>query len=701
MSVPISRVYRFATAAQWNTCLFSGADRSTPGLAATVQPTAPYSDQPLRFASRGARATGVSAVGEFLWRGDDGALLRAFVDDDAPIRVTAPQALAQSSRIVVTSDALWTAGTTASSLECFELDSLSRRLVVDLAPRQVVDLDRDGRDALIVLLQRGSEFECVHVDENGAISEIGPLSGVPALVAMANLPKAGQLLVLGADRRTLYGFARGESTANFVLPLGTLHPCFRATALGSDARLRFFVGGVEDSQFGGTSRLLVLDVDGLRVAELLLDAEPTGVAGNATTLLVGVGAGLCVYRTTQVAANSGASVCKLITPALASPRGDAPSRWLRAEIWASLPTGTMLEIAYAATDDDALRNQAQSIAGDASVPVSARMSGLQALLGNWSTPVVFRGSDSRAQLTDTTSPLAAPLFDATAGNLWVNITLSAAPGAPLPELSRLDVRYSGHTLLEQLPMIYRRDAATSGSFLRRLVGVLESTTQETDRRIGSMGSLIHPDTAPVPWLDFLAGWLGLPWDDGLSDEQKRAIAHNAPTLAAARGTRRGLETLLDCLLPGEPKRYSITDVDVDHGFAMLGGPRCEGSRLPAQLSGLPNSAAILSTKTILGRARLPCPGEVPDTTSRFLGQLRINIAATAGQRAAWSPWIRALIVAMVPASMQLGLCWRSPALRSNELIAEGLELLPAPVPHLGADAITGYARLPPSPKRLM
>ena len=56
-----------------------------------------------------------------------------------------------------------------------------------------------------------------------------------------------------------------------------------------------------------------------------------------------------------------------------------------------------------------------------------------------------------------------------------------------------------------------------------------------------MARHLHPSTAPEPWLDFVARWLGLPWDDALSGEQKRALLSRAAILARSRGTRAGLE----------------------------------------------------------------------------------------------------------------------------------------------------------------
>jgi len=107
--------------------------------------------------------------------------------------------------------------------------------------------------------------------------------------------------------------------------------------------------------------------------------------------------------------------------------------------------------------------------------------------------------------------------------------------------------------------IYQRAEAQPGSFLRALVGVLEATTGSLDARIASMGSRIHPSTAPEEWLDFVARWLGLPWDDGLTLEQKQRLVRRAPELAQARGTRAGLEALLESLIPGPPRRFRVTD----------------------------------------------------------------------------------------------------------------------------------------------
>jgi phage tail-like protein len=253
--------------------------------------------------------------------------------------------------------------------------------------------------------------------------------------------------------------------------------------------------------------------------------------------------------------------------------------------------------------------------------------------------------------------------------------------------------------MQNLPAIYRRAEAQPGNFLRALVGVLESTTQGIDARIASLASQVHPDFAAGPWLDFVARWLGLPWDDALSDEQKKRLIAAAPELARDRGTRAGLETLLRCLLPGAA-RFRVIDTTADFGFAMVGGGACRGSALPVMLGGFTSSNTALDETSVLGHMRLPCPGSVDDGVRDLVGAIRIDIAASRVERRAWEPWLPALINAMVPLTARPQLRWvSSQALRSARLDGS-LVLQGVPTAQLGSDAVTGVARLPERGSRI-
>jgi hypothetical protein len=210
-----------------------------------------------------------------------------------------------------------------------------------------------------------------------------------------------------------------------------------------------------------------------------------------------------------------------------------------------------------------------------------------------------------------------------------------------------------------------------------------------------MGSRIHPETAPGDWLDYVARWLGLPWDDALTLDQKRRIVMHAAMIAKARGTRAGLETLLACLIPPEPeglRRFRVGDGTADYGIATLGGGRCRGSRLPTVLAGFSAPAAELGTRLVLGSARLPCEGDKDDDSMYLVGRVRVDVAATAEERRDWSPWFKALIMEVMPISASLTLRWLPPSALGS--IEGDITLAGDPVPQLGTDTIMGATRLP-------
>jgi hypothetical protein len=86
----------------------------------------------------------------------------------------------------------------------------------------------------------------------------------------------------------------------------------------------------------------------------------------------------------------------------------------------------------------------------------------------------------------------------------------------------------------------------------------------------------------------------------------------------------------------------------------------------------------------------------------WLRKVRIDIAATAVEKQAWEPWLRALLTTYLPATVSLVLHWTSlRALRSGTpVLDDSLVLESAPFPHLGTDAVTGLARFPDSAPRL-
>ena len=706
MTVQAQRGYRFRTPAQWGACLFSRVDREAFAAHDDVRPIAPYEQSAQLYTTRGAHAPVVTRAGEMLWRDEAGCLYRLTDCSDTPEIHPGPYSVTHTSRVVSTSKGLWVVDQSRTTLERYEENTLARLSVVGITDARVIDLASDGYD-VFALVEGVDGVKALRVDCAGRVVEAVRFEGISEAKAFVFLRSRKRFVVMADARPRLYWFPRAGGKALTRIVIGAMRPCFNASVLGCDARGSVFLAGADGASLGGRAFVLIFDGDGAPRGEIPLDErdEPvTGVAGNRNSLLVTGPRGLLRYSIAKVIPDGTAEVrCSLLTPMLHSPDREDARRWLRIEATANLPYGASMEIAYAATADEAQRKRLTAIAEDSLLPAGHRLQKLLREPGIWGTPIVFHGRTappSNESGTPQSAVLSAPLFDVHEPYIWVCITLSATAGGSLPALSQLAVLYPGQSLMENLPAIYRRADSEAGSFLRSLVGVLESTTQGLDARIASLASYVHPNTSTGSWLDFVARWLGLPWDDALSEEQKKCIVNHGSELARGRGTRAGLETLLECLLPGTPRRFKVIDSTSDVGFATVGGQACPGSALPAIVGGRTQWSTELDSAAVLGRMRLPCPGQVDDGVRHLAGLVRVDIGASGQERQAWEPWLPALINEMIPLTARMQLRWVSArALRSARLIGSFV-LEPTPAPHVGSDAITGVARLPERGSRI-
>lgn len=712
------RTYHFETAEQWDSCLFAQADRGADG---GIRSFAPFARDPVRYETNGARSPVVTRAGEIIWLDDDQVLHRLSPCSDTPETGASPRSIARALKIAATSDGLWAIGRNSpGELELYEAGSFTRLLRIDVPDVQMVDLSSDGRKSVFVLVKDNDMWKVLSFDSSGRITREIKFEGLSEPRAFTFLRNSQRFVVLtkgpqpkiqwftiknepveavksSRKTRRRYGIAARLSTR----VVAALRTCFMASVLGSDSKERVFLAGRDGDKFGRGEYILTFDSDGNSLGEI--PVEPTdgpinGLSESRGSLLATGKRGLLRFNTSEVVPDGPASIrSALITPMLFSPDRQDNRRWLRVEATAYLPEGTTLEISYASADKEEERDRVRANAQETALPASHRVERLLGEESLWKGRTVFRGGGSVNREAKTFS---AKLFDEQDRYLWVSIVLTAAAGARLPVLSKLDVLYPGLTLMENLPATFQKDEARPDSFLRSLVGVLETTTHGIDEQIASLGSLITPASAPEPWLDFVARWIGLPWDDELGLNRKRSLLGHAEQIITGRGTRKGLETLLDSLIPGEPRRFRVTDPTADLGFAVVGGSGCSGSTLPAIIGGNAQWNTELDWTSVLGRMRLKCEGRTDDGLSGLAGKVRIDVAANAAERKAWEPWLLTLINEMVPLTARVELRWVTvQSLRTGRL--DGTMVLESsPTAHLGTDAITNLARLPDRPVSL-
>ncbi len=702
------KTYHFETPDQWGSCLFAQVDRGRLKADGTVKPYASFDSEPRRYKTNGSRLPVVTRSGEVLWLDDEGLVHRLSPCLDIPTKGKSPRALSCASRIIATSAGLWALGQgKPGRIELFEADSFTRLASVQLPDGRAIDIASGHGGSVFVLVEENELWKASSFGRSGRTGRSIRFGGLKDAIAFTFLSDSQRFVILtGGLQPKLHWYTvkedsdEGVATRLIVRPVAGLLPCFEPSVLGSDSKERVFLAGQTDASSGRGDYVLTFDSDGNVVGNLSIDSADgpiNGLLGNRSSLLATGKSGLLRFLPSDVVQDAAApAFCMLITPMLFSPDREDSRRWLRAEITASLPVGSTLEIAYASTDSDEDKQRIAAIAGDTGSPEVQRMDRLLGEEGLWKGTTVFRGSASEPPKVFSTK-----LFDERDRYIWVKISMTAAAAEEnLPKLSKLKVLYPGRTLMENLPAVYQKEEAKHDSFLRTLVGVLETTTHGIDERIGSLGSLVDPRKAPEPWLDFVARLVGLPWDDALGVEQKRSLIQRADLINKSRGTRVALEAFLDVLFPGQPKRFRLTDPTADLGFATVGGLDCGGSTLPAILGGHARWNTELGRNSILGRMSLKCDERADDGLSGLAGKIRVDVAATAPERKSYEPWLLGLITELVPLTARVELRWVTDRVLRSDRLDGAMVLAPAPVTYLGTDAIADLAHLPDDVIRL-
>ncbi len=191
----------------------------------------------------------------------------------------------------------------------------------------------------------------------------------------------------------------------------------------------------------------------------------------------------------------------------------------------------------------------------------------------------------RRKPIDLSKPFVG-LVQSTEGRyLWVRVTLGG-DGYASPAVASIRARYPRRSWVGYLPAVFSEDDRSRRS-LERFLAVLQATADGIDKSIGTIRRLFDPKAVPAgPFLDYLAGWLGVSIEEDWPDAQKRRHLAAAPGLLRGRGTVKGLRDAL---------RVNLADVAGDTALAAYPGLPAivEGFRLRRGLAlGATDSAEL-------------------------------------------------------------------------------------------------------------
>lgn len=408
----------------------------------------------------------------------------------------------------------------------------------ETAPRDDDFIESDKQLAILKFTLSGG-VETVMTDDRFRVR----LSSSPAewegIVYLHPAPGGG---VQAFDSRgaRLFGFdARGHLVRQVDVPPQS----YAGLAVDSRGRLyagesRIVLDGMEDDRF-----IHQYDADGRpldtvggyrgRTDALTIDGRDRLYILNGENRTITI---LELQQRTQGWEGTGAPEGVWLSRALDS--AEAETIWHKFTLDADIPDGTMLRLSYFASDSDRMLIEGSLWKVDdwiarTDISIADKLKGLAPF---WSPPVV--------------NPTDALFFGAQGRYLWIRAEWIGSESAT-PTVRRMRVHFPRATLLAYLPAVYQEDAASS-DFLERYLSLFGTLFDSVDTQIDGMAAQLDPEIVEGRQLRWLASWLGLSCDEHWSDDWVRRLIRAAPALYRYRGTRRGIEILIETLTGRQP-----------------------------------------------------------------------------------------------------------------------------------------------------
>jgi phage tail-like protein len=640
MSLLPGPAYHFRTPAQW-ACVHASGLAETLVLDSKSGVDCGFIDCP-------AEAVSLSVRGRLFWVDKCHSLFAA--GPETPYRGIQGPAVGRIHRLVAGKEYVWALADCAPaggksdkvSRRLVQVDERSLHVLINRDVGNVIDVAAAAKDGLWLLGPRTLR----RISAKGA-----PAGRVRALAegARAIAGAAGRLALLSEDGRrvALLDPVSGDSVSiDLTRVAGPGWSGEKAMLSGTGAA--FLIDGTIGTERG----FLLLDRDGnlLATGSWRDGLAPDLLAGAGDDLLglFGEAGGQRIRRFGGLG-RPGSE--RRMTPPLEtiSPAGT----WLRAEITARLPERATLGLRWAATDDEALAATVEGIFADSSIPMSRRLERVELLLqGLWSKTFTYIG-----EAHDAPAPgerFAFPLHAAAGHLLWVDIKVARNSADAAPEIETLLVIHEATSLMDDLPAIYSGEGDRDGT-MRRLVGVLEATTQGIDHRVARLAARLDPDRTSVRWLPDLAAMLGLPFHDALSADMQRRLVKAAPAILSRRGTRLGLLAMLEALFPGRP--IQVVDRTELLIPISLGRDGVGGSALPAMLSGPSTRIPKLNARLVLNTTGLCKANACTDASIAPGPEVLVSIPARGREQQRYRDSLAQMIEAMVPSGVRVRLRW--------------------------------------------
>ncbi len=169
--------------------------------------------------------------------------------------------------------------------------------------------------------------------------------------------------------------------------------------------------------------------------------------------------------------------------------------------------------------------------------------------------------------------------DAVGRYLFVALELDGSPQSS-PRVDSVTAFCPRQSYLRYLPELYQEDDR-SAAFLEQYLSVFESVFADIEAEIDDIGRYFDPDAVPSEALSWLEQWLAVETDENWPEDARRELLSRAPALYKRRGTKAGLQSMLELYLRhtgSASATPSPASSPGDGGFDGDGGSGVDGGR---------------------------------------------------------------------------------------------------------------------------
>ncbi|PKM76302.1 MAG: hypothetical protein CVU90_13265 [Firmicutes bacterium HGW-Firmicutes-15] len=266
--------------------------------------------------------------------------------------------------------------------------------------------------------------------------------------------------------------------------------------------------------------------------------------------------------------------------------------WHRFTLDADIPDDTQIRLNYFASDTKELVIQDHLI--NMEVYLQDRTASLADRLGYmdflWKKELV--------------NPRDALLQGAKGRFLWLKIELVGSE-TRTPLLRSVRIYFPRMSLLSYLPAVYQ-ESGSSRDFLERFLSLPGTLLQDMEEQIDRLDRIFDPEVVSGPFLSWLAGWLGISADENWSEEQLRRLLMNAPFLFRKRGTRAGMEDIIEIYTGEKPiiveyfqYKYLQETIEIKQIMSQLYGQDPYGFAVMVKQEMVPTAAQVSALQRII------------------------------------------------------------------------------------------------------